>query len=140
MRALDLIDPRDVVGWAVRMVEQGANERALVSLAGLSAEDTTQLDAELDALVRDLGFDALTEHAAGMISACEVARELNEGLLQPIEAARQIWRIARRAPAVEADLQVFVGLASEWDDDPEHRDLYEEEIRALALNLDKGRL
>ena len=49
-------------------------------------------------------------------------------VVAPIEAACDIWRIARLAPSAEPRLRVFVGLASEWDDDPDNRASYEEEM------------
>lgn len=137
MRALDLIDPREVIGWATRMLERGLSEPALAGLAA-SSEDSSEVAGALEGLAEDLGLSPITERVAGIAAASEVARRMNEGLLEPIDAARQVWRIARLAPAAEPDLRPFIGLASEWDDDPEHRAFYEEEIRSLAVNLGKG--
>ena len=72
---------------------------------------------------------------AGLIAAEDVARRLERGEVTPIEAARRIWRITRIAPAAEPLLRPFVGFASEWEDDPEHRSYYEVEICSAAQRL-----
>lgn len=58
--------------------------------------------------------------------------------MEPIAAARTIWRAARRAQTNEERLVQFIGLASEWEDDPEHRDVYEREIRLAASAMSRA--
>ena len=119
LRYLDLVEPSAAVAWARGQTTGGEAAKGLVDLAGLS----------------DMRGDDVDAHVSGE----QAARELTCGAGAPIEAARRIWRIARLlAPSVEPRLRVFIGLASEWEDDPDNRASYEEEIRSEALCLEGG--
>jgi hypothetical protein len=135
LRHLDLVEPSGVVAWARGRVSGGERTKVVVDLAELSDARGDDVDAHVTALADEVGLEPLTEQVAGVIAAEQVARELTRGAVAPIEAARRIWRIARRAPSAEPRLRVFIGLASEWEDDPDHQVSYEEEIRSEALHL-----
>ena len=136
LRGLDLTDPLEVVRWAEGLVQEGESDPVLVDLSSLSERDVSEVDSLLAAISSESGIGELSEMQTGMLAASDVARQLNEGMLEPIDAARAIWKVARRAPASEIALRPFIGLASEWDDDPDHRDMYDEEIRSLALETE----
>ena len=72
----------------------------------------------------DLPTRVLTRSWAGAIVA---------GTLPPYEGARLLWRAWSELLRPD-DLTVFVGLASEWEDDPAHRDEYEQDILEAARN------
>lgn len=135
LRQLDLVEPSAVVGWARAQRTRDDKTTGVVNLAELSDARGEDVDAHLAALADEIGLEPLTERIAGLVAAEQVARELTHGTVTPIEAARRIWRIARLAPSAEPWLRVFVGLASEWEDDPGNRASYEEEIRSEALHL-----
>ena len=135
LRYLDLVEPSAVVAWACRRTSGGARPNGLVHLAELTDARGDDVDTQLGVLAEEVGLGPLTEQEAGVVAAKAVARELTRGTAAPIEAARRIWRIARLAPSAEPRLRVFVGLASEWEDDADNRASYEEEIRSEALNL-----
>ncbi|MHC6219220.1 hypothetical protein [Arthrobacter sp. MMS24-S77] len=132
---MDLVGRSEVVAWAERKVAAGEQEPLILELAALSSAEYDQADDLVTALARSLGCGELSEYRAAMLAAAYVARRLLEGHLEPIEAARRIWRIAAEAPESARELRPFIGLASEWDDDPEARSYYEEEIRSRALAL-----
>lgn len=106
-----------------------------MELATLFSTEYDRVDDLVAALARSLGCGELSEYRSAMLSAAWVARRLGLEYMEPIEAARSIWRIAILVPESKNDLTPFIGLASEWDDDPESRSYYEEEIRSLALAL-----
>ncbi len=135
LRYLDLVEPNAVVAWACRRATGGARPKGLVDLAELTDARGDDVDAQLGVLAEEVGLGPLTEQEAGVVAASQVARQLTRGTAAPIEAARRIWRIARLAPTAEPRLRVFIGLASEWEDDADNRASYEEEIRSEALNL-----
>jgi len=135
LRYLDLIAPSVVVGWAQGRAIGGDSRRRVAALGELSEVRREDVDAHLMALADEIGLEPLTERLAGVAAAEEAAHELTRGVVRPIEAARRIWLIARRAPSAEPQLRVFIGLASEWEDDAENRASYEEEIRSEALHL-----
>jgi hypothetical protein len=134
-RSLDLVDRGQVVAWAEREVATGEQDPLVLELAALSSAGYDRVDDLVMALASGLGYGELSEYRAAIVSAAYVAQRLGEGLMEPIEAARSIWRIVVQVPESEPDLRPFIGLASEWDDDPEARSYYEEEIRSRALAL-----
>lgn len=133
---LDLADPRAIIQWAAGLEP---HTEGLAHLAELTTEmpdvRREEVGARLAVLAEELGLEPLTERVAGIAAAEEAARELARGTLTPIAAARRIWRIATLAPSAEPQLRTFIGLASEWEDDPANRSYYEEEIRSRALRL-----
>lgn len=135
LRFLGMVGPDEVVDWATRAMAEGDGSETTAKLADLPSTSSDEIDAQLTKLAGELDVPEMTEARAGLLIAAGIARELGVGLRQPIDAAREIWRLANLAPSAEPRLRVFIGLASEWEDDLEHRDLYEEEIRAEALTL-----
>lgn len=134
-RLLDRITRSQVIEWAATQVADWEHHPAIAELAGLSVIEQDRLDELLEDLLNDLGLEKLTEYQAAMLCASKVAQQVGGGHVEPIDAARAIWRIATQVPASQADLSPFIGLASEWDDDLESRSYYDEEIRSRALVL-----
>jgi len=135
LRKLDMIGARDVVSWAADLVQKGELNDNLFALSLQSPSDASAVDALLISARSESGLGDLSELQVGRLAAASIAGQLADGQLEPIEAARAIWKVAVLAPASEAVLRPFIGLASEWDDDPENRDVYDEEIRSLALSV-----
>lgn len=134
-RSMDVVDRCEVVAWAEQKVTASEQEPLVLELAAVSSAEYDKVDDLVAALARSLGFGELSGYRAAMLSAAYVARRLGQGLTEPIEAARSIWHIAVEVPESVSDLRPFIGLASEWDDDPESRSYYEEQIRSCALAL-----
>ena len=133
---LDLMEPRAVITWAEESERRTDGLDGLVTLAyQLPDVRREEVIVQLASVAHELGLEPLTERMAGLIAAEDVARRLERGEVTPIEAARRIWRITRIAPAAEPLLRPFVGFASEWEDDPEHRSYYEVEICSAAQRL-----
>ncbi len=71
--------------------------------------------------------------------AAGIAQEILAGEIPPALGAKRIWRlfaerIANTGDSYPRDIRVWVGLASEWEDSPSHREAYEADI------LDEARL
>jgi hypothetical protein len=63
------------------------------------------------------------------------ATEIIDGNLTPYEGARLIWWHGYLELGCPDELTPFVGLASEWEDDPDHRSLHEQDIVNEARQL-----
>ena len=59
---------------------------------------------------------------------------LNEHLT-PIEGAKRLWRLSSEMHDLPEALLTFVGLASEWEDHPEHRAKYDQDITVAMERL-----
>lgn len=132
---LDLLRGKSVSEWATRLVAGELEHDSLVALASCSGDDGQLVGGELSALLQELGAWPMSDRDMAMCAVTDISRRLGEGDLEPIEAARMIWKVARRAPSSEEQLRLFIGLASQWEDDSSHRSEYEDEIRARALRL-----
>lgn len=65
-----------------------------------------------------------------------IAQQIVTNELPPNRGAAAIWRVLAEEDGEYPDeLRVFVGLASEWQDNPDHRDAYAEDIRDEARSL-----
>jgi hypothetical protein len=74
--------------------------------------------------------------AAILDEALAIARRILDNEIDPYRGAAAIWaRMAEREGGYAEPLAVFVGLASEWQDDPEHRSALEDDIREEARRL-----
>ena len=85
--------------------------------------------------MKEVGLEVPSPDAArrGMVRSW--AAQIVDGELDPYEGARRIWCQGWEPLGSPPDLTVFVGLASEWEDDPESREAYESEIIAAAREL-----
>lgn len=132
LTSVGLIGPDDVSAWAEEELAAGNVTDLLVDLAALRGGGADDIDAKMRAISSVNDDEGLGELEMGRLAARDVAMGLTKGEFSSIDAARMLWRVARSAPLVEPELRPFIGLASEWDDDPSNRELYEEEIRSLA--------
>jgi hypothetical protein len=57
-----------------------------------------------------------------------IANEVLQGTTPPYVGAKQLWDLSLALTGLPEDLLPFVGFASEWEDDPEHRTLYDKRI------------
>ena len=64
------------------------------------------------------------------------ARDIVVGKVDPYRGAAAIWaRMAEDDEEYPQELRVFVGLASEWQDHPEHRAALDADIREEARRV-----
>jgi hypothetical protein len=74
----------------------------------------------------ELAADAFVKEAV------RVANSILQRETDPYVGARRLWAMELALAPVVEDLLVFVGLASEWEDQSDLRDTYEREIVAAA--------
>ena len=64
-----------------------------------------------------------------------MANSIIQGEMDPYRGAKLLWELHMTLEHVTKDLLDFVGLASEWEDAPDHRDAIEREIVVTADRL-----
>ena len=74
----------------------------------------------------------MNEADAVFARAVKCATEIVQGQTEPYEGAKVLWQMWTELSGLVEELLVFVGLASEWEDSPEHRAAYEDDIRRAA--------
>jgi hypothetical protein len=136
MRLLDLADTHEVIEWANAALAEDPTNDSLVALAILDAKDGQEVDSALDAVMAELGVAPLDSNEAAMILAKETAKDIIAQKVMPHDGARFIWvKLARKVPEVEEALRVFIGLASEWEEDPSQREQYDADIVGASRRL-----
>jgi hypothetical protein len=132
---LGLASPAEVVDWAMARLAECADDR-LVRLANLSAPRDAEVQEELDELLVRLGHGPVDDLRAAAVVARAVAQDIVNARIPPQDGSRLLWwRVARKVPQVEPGLRPFIGLASEWEDDPDARADYERDMLTQAQAL-----
>jgi hypothetical protein len=76
-----------------------------------------------------------TEVEAVKERAVACANRVLQGTVAPSQGARELWLLSVEVEELADALRPFVGLASEWQDDPANREAYDKGIRDEAERL-----
>ena len=114
---------------------RGIDSPSLRALAGTPASDVRESRDLFWAAMNELHVDPPTADEARWSLVLSWARDIEAGRVSPAEGARRIWWDGWEELGRPDELTVFVGLASEWEDDENHRDAYERDIRRAASKL-----
>ena len=128
----------DLSDLAADALAHGIDSPSLRILAGTSKGDVRE--------ARDLFVEAMEELGVEMPSEAEARRamvrywatEMIAGTLTPYAGSRLIWWRGWEPLGRPDDLTLFVGLASQWEDDPDRRPGYERDMLAAASSLLEG--
>jgi hypothetical protein len=130
---LGLVSSEEVIEFAQVLLTGRPDSHALAELAGLAP---TQETGEVGSLLRmaavEVGRDAPDEATAKRIVARSIVSSITEGTMEPYLGARAIWRDVFGSAAEMDEFAVFAGLASGWEDAPDQRPQYEDDIRRVA--------
>lgn len=127
--------PEELPDLAAEALARGLDSQSLRMLAGAPKDAYDDNRSLFIAAMNELGVDVPLPDAATRELVCYWAAEIVAGALSPYDGARRIWLRGWERLGRPDDLTVFVGLASEWEDDPERRDAYERDILAAAHDL-----
>mgnify|MGYP001197141125 CR=1 FL=1 len=111
-----------LVDLAVEALLAGLEGPALSTLAGAPLQDSRALWDLWEDTVAEQGFEPVDEQAALWRLVRHTAVQVVDGSLDPSLAAAWLWRSASWRLEPEGDLRVFVGLASEIENQPQQRD------------------
>jgi hypothetical protein len=129
--------PEQVPAIALRALEDGSEMTEICVLAGLTSPTRRDVDDEIPLLLQELGTARPTRPQAAKILADEVLRKIVKGEVDAYGGARVLWSYSNDFEdlGVWEQLRPFVGAASEWEDDPERRPDYEQDIVEEATAL-----
>jgi len=120
---------REVEGVAVGLMDAGFDGRALRLLASSTLDAPSELRGRVLAAAEELGEAPLTDDAAVLILAREQARDILSGRCSPYSGASVIWSLSDLVSGPEDRLyDPFIYAASEWEDRPQDRELFDQEI------------
>jgi len=116
-------------------IESGYEAEALYELAGARGRDPEELRCMLQRALDELDIKMPTPAQAALSNARSIAAAILAGDVSPYEGARQIWAdVYTRFPELK-QLRVFVGCASEYEDNETHRDEYSRRIVEESTNV-----
>ena len=136
---MGLLSSEQLPAIAAEALEVGFDCLSLRVLAGETDHIGSTVDPLFSRAINELEIP-IPDHrtAAKVVAACYAAGIL-DGTWSPYEGARKIWRnvanVFDKDPEIWGQLSVFVGLASEWEDDPTHLPDYERDIQAAAATV-----
>lgn len=114
--------------FAIQAIENGYESLSLYQLAGSRKSDSSSLRILLDRAMQELHIDIPEPNEAALSIARSIARDVINGHVTPYEGAKRIWHDIYVNFSTLDQLRIFVGLASEYEDDEKHRDLYSRDI------------
>ncbi len=118
----------DLPPLAVQALEEGYDSPSLRQLAGVNASDPQEVRTLFLKTLDELKLSMPSPRDAGLSLARSIADEVLEGTIVPYEGAKRIWHdVYTRFPEL-VELRLFVGLASEDEDDEKHRGTYSSQI------------
>jgi hypothetical protein len=132
------LPPEAVPQYATDALAHGCDTPTLRLLAG---EVPPLTRADLDPLVRrcfvELGLGVPTPGEARAFVVDQWATLIAKRQVEPYVGAKRIWQIGNEwwGSAEWERTSMFVGLASQWEDDPQQRAAYEAEIISEAEKL-----
>jgi hypothetical protein len=131
---LGLYPPEKMPMLAAWALEQGFDGAALRELAGRTNATYSDERDLIERALRELGREPLDLSNAGRLLATLLCQQIVSGTTSPYQGASRIWAIYDRC-GMPKSLIPFVGFASEWEDDLEHRDHYDKLIAEAAEKL-----
>ncbi len=135
---LRMISSDELPDIAVQALSEECNSPSLRRMAVLGATDLSIDGPRLfQSALLELGIPLPSQADAAKRLAREVAEQIVRGECPEYEGAKQIWSLCDRAGRALAghDLDPFIYAASEWEDRPADRRLFEKAIRAEAVRL-----
>jgi len=136
--SLGKLPPERLPEVAVQALIDGLDCPSLCSLAAMDGYDSATLLRTFAECLEELDMPRMTEVEARRGLARLYAAQIVSGATTPYSGARKIWWESATPMCAELqDLVVFVGLASEIEDDvdPGRRAAYEQEILIAARQL-----
>ena len=134
--SLGLLLSDDLAEVARSALEAGYDSPSLRMLASLTAAEADQAHDMFARALAELRIAIPGKRDAVLYLAREIAKGMVNGTVGTAQGAKQIWDLSlqivdERMP----ELDTFVYGASEWDDRPEDRHIFEAGIMAAAKAL-----
>jgi hypothetical protein len=128
---LGLYPPEKMPMLAVWALGQDFDGPALRELAGRTSATRSHDGDLIERALRELGKEPIDSSSAGRLLAILLCQQIVSGKTSPHEGAARIWLIYDYCGRPKS-LIPFVGFASEWEDDLDHRDHYDKLITEAA--------
>jgi hypothetical protein len=96
---LGVIEPEQLPAVAATALDSGLESPALISLAGLSDENTREARSLFSRALDELGVQMPSPREAVIDLTRKIASEIVDGSLAPYAGAKRVWELATRVPS-----------------------------------------
>jgi len=121
------IDRDGLIRATHRLIEEGVESPALLSLSLANQTETVDLAEPVARLMDEIGLGEWDRAQAGQLLALHAAASILGDVSQPIDGARRIASVS--------DNTQFRELVGRWEADADRRDAINEEIKHAAVEL-----
>lgn len=125
---LGIVPARVMPAKAADALEAGHDTPSLRRLAGESPGDEEVICGLVQNAIRELDLPEPTRENEAFIAVRAIGEDVLAGRTGAYEGAREVWWKIADAKRETAWLLPFIGLASEYEDSPAHRDTYTKQI------------
>jgi hypothetical protein len=125
---LDMFSAGGLPALAAEALGAGLDSEHLRLLAGLAADDPYTAREYFARSLGELGHDPVDKTKAVDLLVRLISEEILADTRRAIEGARLIWKACRQAGRADHDYDPFIYAASEWDDRPADRPMFERAI------------
>ena len=137
---LGLIHSEELPDIAATALTHGIESKSLIVLAGLNGSDTDEVRKLFEQALCELGCGRMEKIDAVRNYARSVSTAILESELAPLDGAKQIWKATLNAEISEFhELDAFIYAASELEDRPQDKALFEKAILQEATQWKKWR-
>lgn len=126
---LDLFEIDELSALANEILQQGYDSVHLWRLAtspNIAREEGSSLFHQG---LHETSLPILSRAESARLLAKAVAKNVLTGVTPPYDGAKYVWHVLYTQAPESAELRVFVGLASEYEDDERRRSEYIQDIR-----------
>ncbi|MBZ5567890.1 MAG: hypothetical protein LAN64_08575 [Acidobacteriia bacterium] len=113
-----VLPPEGLPEIAQRALERGFDGPSIRFIAALNGPTLREISHTLSQFFDELGTVSTSQKDAALTLSRAIAEDICEGRLDPYEGANVIWRRIYHKVGEPVELLPFVGLGSEYEDNP----------------------
>jgi hypothetical protein len=129
LQKLGILTNKELIDMAMDAISGGCDNENVFQLSICNVNENDEINTYFAKLKTKLGGESMTMLDALRIYAKETSAEILSGKVSPGDGAKMIWRahLSANLPTYH-DLDGFIYAASEMDDRPADKELFEEGI------------
>jgi len=120
---------------AIEALEQGLETPSMIELAAADGNADPHLHCLFEKALKDLGRSRLKKAEAGRLIAQEIAQQITQGKVTPLNGAKAIWKVTGECEELCQELGIFGGRVTEYEGMPDGRECIADLILAEAKAL-----
>jgi hypothetical protein len=131
---LGLIPTDRLPDLATEAISAGIESKSLVELAGLDPAETDEARRLFEDVLNEIGYEGMAKAEALRAYATAISASIVKSEIAPFEGAKKIWQATLHVGLTSFhDLDAFIYAASEWEDRPQDRSMFEKAIIEEAV-------